>query len=279
MSNTEILRPSGTGFEWCINQYDGCSHGCKYCYGMTIRRKKYEDWVKAKPRTNVIERLKKDIRKLRENNTIINDIFLGSITDSYQPLEVTSKLTRQIAEVLIQNELPFTILTKSDLILRDVDLFKDYKWCRIGVTITSLDEGFRKELEPNSVSYERRIATLKKLKDNKIPTYLSCEPIFPVGEVDPVCIIMELKDLVDLFEFGMWSKYRTQGIKEYYYTDYNDAYYVSTFRRIIDCCEQYKINYGLAAHSKDFIERNGLPYRTYPPLKAKLFPDLSSFLH
>ena len=224
--------------------------------------------MKAKPRINVIERLKKDIRKLRESNTVINDIFLGSITDSYQLLEGTLKLTRQIVEVLIQNELPFTILTKSDLILRDVDLFKDYRWCRIGVTITSLDEGFRRELEPYSVSYERRIATLKHLKDNRISTYLSCEPIFPVEEVDPVYIIKELKDLVNLFEFGMWNKYRTQGIKEYYYKDYRDAYYVSTFKRIIDCCQQYNVNYGLAAHSRDFIERNGLPYRTYPPLKA-----------
>jgi hypothetical protein len=246
---------------------------------MTIRRKNYEDWMRVKPRINVIERLKKDIRKLKSSNTVINDIFLGSITDSYQPLEVTNKLTRHIVEILIQNELPFTILTKSDLVLRDVDLFKDYRWCRIGVTITSLDEGFRRELEPDSVSYERRIAALEKLKDNNISTYLSCEPIFPVGEVDPVCIIMGLKDIVDLFEFGMWSKYRTQGINEYYYKDYNDAYYVSIFRRIIDCCEQYKINYGLAAHSRDFIERNGLPYRTYRPLKTKLFTDLSFFLH
>lgn len=235
---------------------------------MTIRRKNYEDWLKAKPRTNVIERLEKDIRKLKAGNTVINDIFLGSITDSYQPLEGTLKLTRHIVEILIQNELPFTILTKSDLILRDVDLFKDYRWCRIGVTITSLDEGFRRELEPYSVSYERRIAALKKLKDNNISTYLSCEPIFPVVEVDPMCIIKELKDLVDLFEFGMWSKYRTQGINEYYYKDYSDAYYVSSFKSIIECCEQYKINYGLAAHSGDFIERNGLPYRTYPPLKV-----------
>ena len=62
---------------------------------MTIRRKKYEDWIKAKPKTNVIERLKKDIRKLRQSNTKINDIFLGSITDSYQPLEETLRLTRE----------------------------------------------------------------------------------------------------------------------------------------------------------------------------------------
>ena len=267
MHSTEILKPSGTGFEWCINQYDGCSHGCKYCYGMTIRRKKYEDWMKVKPRASVIERLQHDIQKLKQNNVAINDIFLGSITDSYQPLEEECKLTRQIIEVLIQNELPFTILTKSDLVLRDIDLFKGYKWCRVGVTITSLDEGFRKEMEPYSASYERRIAALKILKDNGISTYLSCEPIFPVREVDPVYIVDNLKDVVDLFEFGMWNKYRTQGIPEHYYKDYNDAYYVFIFSRILEYCQQHQINYGFASHSKDFMERNGLPYKTYPPLK------------
>jgi DNA repair photolyase len=267
MPNTEILRPSGTGFGWCTNQYDGCSHGCRYCYGMIIRHKRYEDWVKAKPKTDVIERLKKDIRKLKAENTTIKDIFLGSITDSYQPLEETHKLTRQVIEVLKENELPFTILTKSDLVLRDIDLFRNYEWCRIGVTITSLNEDFRRELEPNSANYERRVATLGQLKNNGISTYLSCEPIFPVKEVDPVQIIMELKDIVDLFEFGMWSKYRARGISECYYKDYTDAYYASVFGRIIDYCKQYGINYGLAEHSKDFIERNGLPYRTYPPLK------------
>lgn len=223
--------------------------------------------MKARPRADVIENLKKDIQKLRESNAAINDIFLGSITDSYQPMEGQYGLTRRVVEVLMENALPFTILTKSDLVLRDIDLFKGYKWCRIGLTLTSLNEDFRNELEPNSVSYERRIAALKQLKDNDIPPYLSCEPIFPVKEVDPVQIIMKLKDIVDLFEFGMWSKYRTQGINEYYYKDYNDAYYVQTFKRIIGYCQQNNINYGLAEHSREFIERNGLPYRTYPPLK------------
>lgn len=268
MVNTEILKPSGTGFEWCINQYDGCSHGCRYCYGMTMRKKTYEDWIQAKPKKDVIPRLLKDIKKLRMNNVVINDIFLGSIVDSYQPLENTQKLTRQVLDALIQNELPFTILTKNDLVLRDIDLFKDYKWCRIGVTITSLDEDFRRDLEPNSVSYERRIATLKVLKDNNVPTYLSCEPMIPVEEADPVHIADELKGIVDLFEFGMWNKYRKQGIPEHYYRDFSDAYYVQVFRRIISFCEENKINYCLASHSRKFLEENGLPFRPYPLIRS-----------
>jgi DNA repair photolyase len=266
MVNTSILKPSGTSFEWCINQYDGCSHGCKYCYGMAIRRKKYEDWIRATPRENVIQNLEKDIRKLRENNVIIKDIFLGSITDSYQPLEREHKLTRQIIEVLMQNELPFTILTKSDMVLRDIDLFKNYSLCRIGVTITSLDENFRKDLEPFSVSYTPRIKVLEVLEANKILTYLSCEPIFPVEEANPIEIVNKLRPVVDLFEFEKWSKYRIQGIPEYYYKNYSDEYYFGMFKELISFCEANNINYCLASHSKQFIENQGLSFKSYPTI-------------
>ena len=153
--NTKVLRPSGTGFEWCINQYHGCSHGCKYCYGMTIRKMTYADWIMPKPRKDVIANLNKDMQYLRKNNLLgsIKDIFVGSVTDSYQPLELEHKLTRQVIEVLIENKLPFTILTKGNAVLRDIDLLKDYSLCRVGVTLISLNEDVRKDLEPGSSSY------------------------------------------------------------------------------------------------------------------------------
>ena len=133
--------------------------------------------------------------------------------------------------------------------------------------MTSLDEGFRKDLEPFSASYERRIAALKTMKDNNIPTYLSCEPILPVKEVNPVSIVKELKGIVDLFEFGMWNKYRTQGISEHYYQNYSDDFYLRVFREVIEFCEEHKVNYCLASHSKEFVERNGLPFKPHPLIK------------
>jgi DNA repair photolyase len=268
MVNTLVLKHSGTGLEWCINQYDGCSHGCRYCYGMVIRRKKYTEWLKAKPRKNIIPKLKEDIRKLGENNVIIKDIFLGSITDSYQPLEKEHKLTRQIIELLIQNELPFTILTKSNMVLRDVDLFKNYSLCRIGVTITSLNENFRKNLEPFSANYTSRVEVLETLRENNIQTYLSCEPIFPIKEANPIEIVNKLRPIVDLFEFGIWSKYRKEGIPKYFYEDYSDEYYLKVFREIINLCETQHINYCIALHSKEFIEKHSLPYKPYPLVGA-----------
>lgn len=267
MVNTSVLRPSGTGFGWCINQYDGCLHGCKYCYGMVIRRKSYSDWIRPRPREKILEKLGNDVKLLASNGALIKDIFLGSVTDSYQPLEKDCLLTRRVVEMLIQNELPFTILTKSDLVLRDMDLFKHYKWCRVGVTITSFDEDFRKVLEPFSVSYARRIAVLEALKANGISTYLSCEPIFPVKEANPISIVKRLRNVVDLFEFGKWSKYRTLGIPDYYYANYSDEHYGRMFREVIAYCDEQKINYCIASHSEKFIKDNDLPFKPYPLVK------------
>lgn len=267
MVNTSVLKPSGTGFEWCINQYEGCAHGCRYCYGMTIRRKKYVDWISPKPRPKIIEDLAEDIRKLKASNALIKDIFLGSITDSYQPLENKEQITRKIIRTLIAAELPFTILTKSSLALRDLDLFRGYRQCRIGVTVTSLDANFRRVLEPFSDTYDARIKVLRVLKTNGIQTYLSCEPIFPVKEADPIAIVKTLRDFVDLFEFGMWNPYRKQGIPQYYFQNYSDDYYVRVFKEIIAFCEKEGINYCLASHSRDFVEEHGLPFKPYPLLR------------
>ena len=267
---TKILRPSGTGFKWCINQYDGCSHGCLYCYGMTIRKKKYNDWIKGSlKKVDVLANLRNDIQKLRDKGILdsVRDIFLGSITDSYQPLEREHKLTRAIIGILKENELPFTLLTKSSLILRDVDLLKDYDLCRVGVTLTSFDESIRQILEPGAMSYSDRVDVLIKLKEVGVFTYVSCEPIMPIKEVEPVEIVKMLSGFVDLFEFGMWNKYRYKHIDSYFYKDYSEEYYVKAFKDIIEYCESKDINYCIASHSKDFVLKHGLSFKPYPLVK------------
>ena len=144
---------------------------------------------------------------LGSNNLLgsINDIFVGSVKDYYQPIELEHKITRQIVEVLIENKLPFTILTKGNSVLRDIDTLKDYPLCRVGVTLISLDEAIRKDLEPGATSYKERIQVLETLKKNGIRTYLSCEPLIPVKEVNLIEIVQKLGGVVDLFEFGKWS--------------------------------------------------------------------------
>lgn len=273
-TKTTVLVQSGTAFGWMINPYNGCSHGCKYCYGMCQTHKDYVTWLNASPRKELIEKLKEDIIVLRKQDKIcdIRDIFLGSITDSYQPLEAEHKQTQKVIETLIENELPFSILTKSALILRDIDLFKGYKWCRVGVTITSFDETLRKDLEPYTADYTKRIEVLTTLKENGVSTYLSAEPIMPTEASDPTAIASRLRDIVDLFDFGLYAykgyyDYTPEIYKKYYK---NDPYHVNVFSKVIDYCQQNKINYCNSSHSKPFFRRNKLSFQPYPLLKPSM---------
>ncbi len=270
-TKTSVLGPSGTTFGWMINPYNGCRHGCKYCYGMCQTHKDYATWLQATPRKELIERLRADIRILKREDELckVRDIFLGSITDCYQPLEAEYNQTRQVIETLIANELPFSILTKSNLVLRDIDLFKGYKWCRVGTTITSFDETLRKDLEPFTADYNTRIKVLTTLKESGISTYLSGEPIMPIEVSNPVEIISKLKDIVDLYDFGLYTNkgrydYTPMKYKKHYK---DDAYYTDIFSKAIQYCNDNHITYSNSSHSQAFFRRNKLPFQAYPLLK------------
>lgn len=129
MVNTTVLTQSRTAFGWGINPYTGCSHGCLYCYGMPTCHRDYATWVHPRPKDNLVERLIEDIKILHKSDWLreIQDIFLGAVTDAYQPIEKECKQTQAVIEVLEQNELPFTIITKGNLVVRDIDLMKGYK--------------------------------------------------------------------------------------------------------------------------------------------------------
>jgi len=268
MVSTSILKQSGTGFGWCINQYVGCAHGCKYCYGMHMLHKDYDEWLKARAKNNVILNLEKDIRRLQKKDTYIGDIMLSSVTDSYQPIERELKLTRQIVQTLEKWKLPFTILTKNELVLRDIDLFKSYQWCRVGVTVISLDDNIRRDLEPFSSSVASRISVLKELNANGISTYVSIEPMLPIAESIPVNIVKALRNHTNLFEFGMWTRYDTDVCDSKYAESFRDYVYRMRFEQVIAYCDKEHIDYGIAEHSRKFFEKYNLPFKTYPLLKS-----------
>jgi DNA repair photolyase len=132
----KAIRPSGTNFGYCINCYDGCQHGCLYCYGRKIRWKDYKAWINAIPRLKIVDLLQEDIKHItNEVEPDIKDIFVCSVCDAYQPIELEHKITRNVIQILRENNLPFTVLTKSANVLRDIDLFVGYNKCRVGLTI------------------------------------------------------------------------------------------------------------------------------------------------
>lgn len=183
------------GAKWVINQYVGCQHACLYCYAKFICRwKNYGKWgsfVEAK--INAPELVK--------GKYVDGWVFMSSISDPYQTVEKKLKLTRKILENL-DKRINLSILTKSDLVLRDIDLFKKFKEIKVGLTINNFDGGLKNIFEPFSSSNKRRINALKILKDRQVETYAFISPIIP-GLINLRKTIRETKNFTDSYWFEM----------------------------------------------------------------------------
>lgn len=163
--------------DYVINPYVGCMHSCIYCYARFMKRftghnENWGEFVDAK--INAPDLIPEKASKYKGKS-----IFLSSVTDPYLSFERKYQLTRKVLEKLTPLESNLGIQTKSDLIVRDIDLLKQFKHCEAGVTITTNDDNIRKEVEPFTSSVENRIEALKKLKEAGIRTYVFIGPIFP----------------------------------------------------------------------------------------------------
>ena len=181
------------GADLVINQYVGCEHDCKYCYAKFISRwKDYGEW-------GTWVEVKQNAPELVKGNYVKGEVFMSSISDAYQPIERKLKLTRRILENL-DKRTKLSILTKSDLVLRDMDLFKRFKEISIGLTISGFEGPIKRILEPNSPTHKQRLDALKTLNKNGINNYAFVSPIIP-GLTDIKKIIRETKGFTDYFWF------------------------------------------------------------------------------
>jgi len=159
--------------DYVINPYIGCPHACKYCYASFMKRftGHTEQWgsfidIKRCDKPASVKRL------------YHKSVFLSSVTDCYNKFEKEYKLTRQILEQLKEADCSVTISTKSDLVLRDIDILKQLKDLTVAISINTLDEDFQKDMDCAS-SIPERINALKELHLQGIHTILFMSPIFP----------------------------------------------------------------------------------------------------
>jgi DNA repair photolyase len=172
-------------FERSLNIYRGCEHGCVYCFarpthsyldlspGLDFEQKLFF-------KTNAPELLKKEFLK---ENYVVKTISLGNITDTYQPIEKRLGLTRKILQLMQEYQHPVSLVTKSSLIERDIDILEklaQQNLVHIAITITTLDSTLARKLEPRAATPERRLQTIKTLADAGVPTSILIAPIIPV---------------------------------------------------------------------------------------------------
>lgn len=172
------------GFMLSINPYQGCEHGCVYCYA----RNSHEYWG-CGPGLDFEQKIfiKKNAAELLEKafnrpNYSPDTIFMSGNTDCYQPIERKLKLTRSILSIFLKYKHPVSLITKNSLILRDIDLLTKLSrlnLVRVAISLTSLQEELRNKLEPRTVTASGRLKVIKTLSDAGIPVMLMCAPVIP----------------------------------------------------------------------------------------------------
>jgi DNA repair photolyase len=173
-----ILSKSGIeSVDYAINPYVGCAHGCVYCYAVFMKRftGHEEEWgTFVDIKVNAPDVLTRQLRRAKPGN-----ISFGTVTDAYQPLEREYGITRACLEALHDHPLPVSILTKSALVLRDLDLIKKLKDVEVAFTITTLDEEVRKRFEPGASPVAARLKALRAFSEAGVPTWTFCGPLLP----------------------------------------------------------------------------------------------------
>ncbi|NKB38171.1 MAG: PA0069 family radical SAM protein [Gammaproteobacteria bacterium] len=172
-------------FELSINPYRGCEHGCNYCYARPSHA--YLDLspgldfeTRIFVKHNAVELLEQEIAA---SSYICKPIAMGTNTDPYQPIERKQRITRGILEMLLEHKHPLTIVTKSHLVLRDIDILSslaEKELVQVFVSVTSLDPQLTSSLEPRASAPFRRLQTIEKLSSAGIPVGLMFAPVIPM---------------------------------------------------------------------------------------------------
>nr|WP_244272494.1 PA0069 family radical SAM protein [Pseudovibrio sp. Ad37] len=171
-------------FDRSINPYRGCEHGCIYCFARPTHAYMglspgldFESRLFAKPNAaQVLE------RELGASSYQPKPIAIGTNTDPYQPIERTHKIMRDVLEVLNKTGHPVTIVTKSALVMRDIDILSEMaerNLAKVAISVTTLDRKIARSLEPRASTPPRRLQAIKALSDAGIPTAVLAAPIIP----------------------------------------------------------------------------------------------------
>ena len=212
---------TGSGGHCGMNIYRGCTHGCIYCDSRSRCYRFTHPFEDIEVKRNAPELLEKELRSKRKKCII----GTGAMSDPYMHCEEELRLTRECLEIILKNDFGIAIQTKSDRILRDIDLLDEINRtakCVVQMTLTTYDDDLCGILEPNVCNTKRRIEVLCEMQERGIPTVVWLTPVLPfindteenISAILNECINAGVKGIMD---FGMGLTLR-EGDREYYYT-------------------------------------------------------------
>ena len=226
-----IYEPKGRAKEYsllAVNIYNGCEHGCRYCYVPPILRLEREAFHKVvAAREGVIKQVEADAAKIACTD---RRVLLCFTCDPYQPLDGELQLTRRVIQILRTHRVPFQVLTKGGMrAARDFDLYN--RWDVFATTLTFLDPADSIEWEPCAPLPADRIAAIKAAKERGLQTWVSLEPVIDCTQ--SVEIIKQTHEIVDHYKIGVWN-HDTRAML----IDWRNFGY-----RAIELCEKYGKTY------------------------------------
>ena len=211
---------NGSGGYFGMNIYRGCSHGCIYCDSRSSCYQFAHPFEDIEVKKNAPELLERALKSKRKRCMI----GTGAMSDPYMHCEEELRLTRRCLEIILENGFGAAVQTKSDLILRDIDLLSEINRsakCVVEITLTTYDDELCRILEPNVCNTKRRIEVLAEMQSRGIPTIVWLTPILPfindaeenITAILNECVRVGVKGIID---FGMGLTLR-EGDREYYY--------------------------------------------------------------
>jgi DNA repair photolyase len=181
-AKTILVKSRIPGADYVINPYLGCAHGCRYCYAVFMRRfarhhpgAPWGSFVEVK--VNLAPVLRAELARKKQPGRVI----LSSVCDPYQPVELRYRLTRSAINILAEFGWGIDLLTRSPLVLRDLDLLRAIPQVSVGLSITTDDDRVRRVLEPQAPPIPARIATLKKLAQAGLAPWVFIAPMLPMN--------------------------------------------------------------------------------------------------
>lgn len=258
----DLLTASKIG-RYAINPYVGCPHACKYCYASFMKRftNHPEPWGEFLDVKQCDKKIY--LRKIDGKN-----VFMSTATDCYNPYEAKYKITRSILEQLVNSNCYLQISTKNKLILRDLDLLKRMKHISVAMSVNTLDETFRRDMDRGSTIAER-LDTLRTFHENGIYTILFMSPIF-IHITDWKAIINQTRDFIceywfeDLNLRGSYKPVIMQYVQEHYpqyYDTYRRIYNEGRRQELMDMdreicawCDAEHVNYSAYFHHETVIK-------------------------
>jgi len=175
------------GLDYSLNPYKGCQHACAYCYVPNVMRFNRSEWGHfVDVKTNIPIILSKELKKKK-----LGVVGISTVTDPYQPVEKKYQLTRYCLEQLLIHDFPICVQTKSNLVLRDIDLISKFSKAEVLFSIGTLNDNERKILEPFSSPIQNRLDALKQFSNEGIETSVFFGPIYPTIKLNDVPRIID----------------------------------------------------------------------------------------